>query len=266
VAVLVLLLLVICVSTLVFTLVCIPAFRRLVRRDLGEGHNNVSGAIFGVGGTIYAVFLAFLVIVVWEKHEDARRNVADEASLLTTLYRAGSAMDPNAGAQLRALIRRYTRAVIVDEWPIQAKVGGAAETARAAGLAMYRLLGGLSPEVRRNDDAIIETQLGLISQIQSDRNKRTLQAEESISPVIWAVAVANGFIVVVMSFFLYPDRDWPHVVLCSLLATMIAMLLYVIFIFEKPFGGLMPLAPEAFEHSLQVYDSVDRAMLAPRPL
>lgn len=264
-AVLVLLLLVICVSTLLFTLVCIPAARHLVRRDLGEGHNDVSAAIFGVGGTIYAVFLAFLVITVWSKHDDARQNVAEEASLLGTLYRGTAAMEPAVGARLRRLIRIYTRAVIVDEWQVQAQSGGAAESARAAGLAMYRLFGSLSPETRRNDDAIIETQLAIISVIQADRNRRTLQAEESVSPVIWAVAVANGLIVIVMSFFLYPDRDWPHVVMCSMLAAMIAMLLYVIYIFEKPFGGLLPLKADAFEHSMQVYDSVDRAMLVPPP-
>jgi hypothetical protein len=38
------------------------------------------------------------------------------------------------------------------------------------------------------------------------------------------------------------------------------MLIFVVYIFGKPFSGLAPLRPDAFEHSLQVYDSVDKAI------
>jgi hypothetical protein len=260
--VLLLALVLLCASALAFTLVGITAARGLVRRGVGDGHNDVSAAIFGVGGTIYAVFLAFLVITVWADHENASGNVAEEASLLATLYRGSTAMEPASGTRLRGLIREYTHAVITDEWPVQARNGGASERARAAGLEMFRLFGAMSPSTRQADAAIDQMQLGLIAQIQADRNKRTLQSGESVSPVIWAVALANGLLVIVMSFFLYPDRDWPHVVMSAMLAAMVAMLIYVVFIFSQPFRGLLPLPPDAFAHSLQVYDSVDRAVAA----
>jgi hypothetical protein len=206
------------------------------------------------------VFLAFLVITVWSDHDDARNNVAEEASLLGTLYRGSVAMEPESGAKLRALIREYTHAVITDEWPVQAQSGGTSEKARAAGLGMFRLFGSVSPATRQNDMSIQQTLLGLIAQMQADRNKRTLEAQEQISPLIWSVAVANGLLVVLMSFFLYPDRDWPHVVMSAMLAAMIAMLLCVTWILEQPFRGLLPMTPHAFEHSLEVYDSVDRTL------
>jgi hypothetical protein len=252
-------------ASLAFTLFGLAAVRRLVRRGVGEGHNDVSAAIFGVGGTIYAVFLAFLVISVWADHDSARSNMAEEASLLTTLYRGSTAMEPSSGARLRAVIREYTQAVIVDEWPIQAENGGASEKARTAGLEMYRVFGAKPPAARQADAAIDQLQLHLIAQIQGDRNKRTLQAEELVSPVIWAVALANGLLVIVMSFFLYPDRDWPHVVMSAMLTAMIAMLIFVVFIMEQPFRGLLPLQPDAFAHSLQVYDSVDRNLARRAP-
>jgi hypothetical protein len=250
-------------SALAFTVVGITAARRLVRHGVGDGHNDVSAAIFGVGGTIYAVFLAFLVITVWADHESAGANVADEASLLATLYRGSAAMEPASGARMRDLIRQYTQAVITDEWPIQARTGAASEKARQAGLEMIRLFGAIPAETRQTDAAIDQLELGLIAQIQADRNRRSLEAEENVSPVIWAVALANGLLVIVMSFFLYPDRDWPHVVMSTMLAAMVAMLIYVVFLFQQPFRGLLPLPPDAFAHSLQVYDSVDRIISVP---
>jgi hypothetical protein len=235
----------------------VTVVRRLFRRNLVAGHNDTCAAIFQTGGTLYAVFLAFLVVAVWQSHDAAHANVAEEASLLCTLYRGSTAMPPAQGAALRGDIRRYTHAVIDDEWNIQAHDGAASETARAAGLAMFRLFG--TPQAQPTSPAVEQIELGLIAQMQADRNKRTLQAEETLSPLIWATAVANGLLVLIISFFLETDRVWTHVALSGLLAVMIATLLSVVFILDRPFGGLMPLQPDAFVHSLGVYDSVDRS-------
>jgi hypothetical protein len=184
--------------------------------------------------------------------------MAEEASLLSTLYRGSTAMEPDSGGKLRVLIRQYTHLVVDKEWALQAQSDGVSQEARTTALKMFRLFGTEPPTVRVNDGAIDQLELGTIAQIQADRNKRTLQAGASISPVIWSAAIADGFLVVVMSLFLHTDRAWLQMVMCSILALMIAMLLCVVFIFDRPFGGLMPLAPAPFEHSLQVYDSVDR--------
>jgi hypothetical protein len=254
------LLLVICIGAVGFTVIGITAARRLVSGGFGGGHNETSGAIFTVGGTIYAVFLAFLVISSWQAHDAANANAADEASLLCTLYRGSTAMDPASGDKLRAAIRRYTHAVITDEWPIQARTGGASEKARSAGQAMFAVFAAMPAPVRQNDAAINAIQLQTMAQIQADRNRRTLQAQESLSPVIWATAITTGFLVLVMSFVLYPDRDGPHVVMSSMLAIMVFALIYVVFIFSSPFGGMAPLQPDKFAHSLEVYGSVDRML------
>jgi hypothetical protein len=248
----------ICLAAALFAFLGVTLSRRVVRGACGADHNLVAGTIFGVAGTVYAVFLAFLVIAVWQKHSDAKANLAEEASLLCTLYRASSVMAPDAGGQLRGLIRNYTRAVIVDEWPSQARAGRPAESARKAALDLFRPFAAKGPAARQNDAAIDETSLGLIDQIQSDRDKRILQAEGSLPRIIWLVAIVGGVIVIVMSFLLYPERGWPHFVMCGMLTAMIAMLVFVIFTFDRPFRGLMRLQPGAFTHALQVYDSVDR--------
>jgi hypothetical protein len=43
------------------------------------------------------------------------------------------------------------------------------------------------------------------------------------------------------------------------------MMIYVVFIFAQPFRGQLPLQPDAFAHSLEVYASVDRALALPPP-
>lgn len=256
---LVLLLVILCAGAVGFTATGLAVVRPLVRRDLSSGHNETSGPIFVVAGTVYAVFLAFVVVASWEAHTNAQDAVSDEASLLATLYRGSTAMERQSGDRLRAIIRQYTQGVIVEEWKLMA-LGRYSEKARQAGREMYRVFGAMPPQTRRDEAVIDQAQLATLAQFEADRHKRLLMAEDSLSPLIWWTAIINGLLVIAMSFFLSADRGWPHLVASAVLAVMIVMFLYVISIFAKPFAGLLPLQPTAFERSLDVYDSVDRSL------
>ena len=247
-----------CVGAVAATGLGILLVRRVIHHKVAEGHNDVLVPIFLTTGTIYAVFLAFIVVAVWEDYGVAHTNIADEASALTTIYRASTGMDKATGDELRGLVREYTEAVVKEEWKIQAETGGASNTARTAGLNMYRLFGHLEPAVRQSDTAIDQAIIGLINQVQADRNRRTLQAAESVSPVIWLAVIGGGAAVVMMSFFLYMDRAWPQVIVASTMSLLIALLLSITYLLSHPFNGPMALEPEPFEHSLSVYQSVDK--------
>jgi hypothetical protein len=231
--------------------------RRLLWSRLTDGHHEVLVALFQTGGTLHAVFLAFLVVAVWQSYDSARANVAEEASALSTLYRASAGMEASTGKQLRKLMREYVAAVIQDEWTIQSETGGASPRARAASLAMYRLFGQEDPAVRQEDAAINGAVLEIISQIQSDRNRRTLEAQQSLPSIIWLAAVGSGMIVLSMSFLLFSRNVALQMTLTSIIASTIALLLCITFVLSRPFFGPMALQPEPFKHSFEVFDAVD---------
>ncbi len=244
-------------GTVVVTSLAVVVVRRMMRRHVAEGHNDVLVPIFLTAGTIYAVFLAFLTVAVWESYDAAHANVADEASSLATLYRESAGMDVAAAGELRGLIREYTEAVIHAEWSVQAASGGASPKAREAGLAMFRLFRQLPPAVRLGDAAIDGAALALMTRIQDDRNKRTLEAGESMAPIMWVVSIGSAILIVGMTCLLYMDRLWPHMLMSSLMAGMVCTLLCMTFVLSRPFNGPLALQPDAFEHSLGVYASVD---------
>ena len=57
-------------------------------------NNEVAGFKFATVGVLYAVLLAFAVIVVWEKFSDAENNVAQEAGAAATIYRLSWGIEP----------------------------------------------------------------------------------------------------------------------------------------------------------------------------
>jgi hypothetical protein len=235
-------------------------FGRTVVRHRGDGHHEVLGTLLQTGGTMHAVFLAFLVVAVWQSYDAARGNVAEEASSLTTLYRSTAAMDQGTGRQMRQTLKDYVEAVINREWDIQAKTGGASEDARVASLTLYRILGQEASEAKQINAAIDSSALELLSQIQSDRNRRTLQAGQSLPSIVWLAAVGSGTMVLAMSFLMIMEQLRTQVFATSLLACTIGLLLCTTLVLSRPFSGPMAIQPDPFAHSLDVFRSVD-AML-----
>jgi hypothetical protein len=233
----------------------VPAARSLLHGRVREGHNDVLVPLFLTTSTIYAVMLGFLVVVVWEAYGEAKENVALEASTLATMYRVTNGMDADELKLMRDRIREYTEIVSTEEWAIQTDTGGASPKARAQVAGIYREYSLMAPA--KANSVINQEFLRNFSIVAAARNKRTLQAGESVPWVLWLALIGGAVIVISMACFLYMEVDWPHMVMVSIMTLMICMLLFITILLGRPFKGHLALGPEPFEHALAVYKSVD---------
>src|SRR5215212_6218625 len=95
-----------------------PVFiRRRIATERLRVNNEVAGFTFATVGVLYAVLLAFAVIVVWEKFSEAEHAAAEEAGAAATLYRLANGIGGDPGAALRDGLTRYVRAAIAEDWP-----------------------------------------------------------------------------------------------------------------------------------------------------
>ena len=233
------------------------AGRRLIHPHVAEGHNDVLVPLFLTAGVIYAVLLGFMVVAVWESYDEAHATAAEEAATLVPLYRQTNDMAPAPGAKMRELIRAYAEAVATDEWHSLETTGHASEKARRITGDIMREYGTLSPATKIRE--IIDAQfLSTFSQLLVDRNKRLMQATESLSWIMWLGAVGGGVIVVGMCFILYMDTWWPQMLMAGVMSALIGMLLFMMAVLSRPFVGPLALEPAPFESSLKVFDDIDR--------
>jgi Protein of unknown function (DUF4239) len=243
-------------GAILYSVVGVTLGRKLVRHHVVEGHNDVLVPLFLTAGVIYAVLLGFMVVGVWENYDAAHTNAADEAATLVPLYRTTLDMAPEKGAEMRKLLREYTEAVVTDEWSSLATTGKASIKARKISGDVLRLFGTLEPSTKVKE--MIDAQfLQTYSQLLVNRNRRLLQASESLSWVMWLGAVGGGVIVVAMSFLLYMDRMWPHVLMASVMSALIGMMLFMIAVLSRPFVGPLAIESAPFEASLAVFTDVD---------
>jgi hypothetical protein len=240
-----------------YSLIGVSLVRRFMQNRVREGHNDVLVPIFLTAGTIYAVLLAFLVIAVWASYGAANDNAAEEASTLTTLYRQTNGMPKLQQKALRGLVREYTEAVVTDEWAIESASGGSASPrARKAIGDIYRAYATMDPKVANSPVAVEFLQT--MRTVATDRNRRITQSAEQLPIVLWAVLIVGCVIVVGMTFVLYMDVTWPHVLFSASMAALIGTLLLITLLLNRPFSGPLAISAETFEHSLGVYDSVDQ--------
>ena len=100
------------VASIVSAVVGLWLVRRLVPREGLVESNDVAGNYLQTLGTIYAVLLAFVVIVVWQQFNDARSAVEREANDVLDLFRTASGFSEPARAELRGQLQAYVRAVL----------------------------------------------------------------------------------------------------------------------------------------------------------
>jgi hypothetical protein len=105
------------VGTVALALGLMLLVRRTVRFSVLEEHQEVAGFIYAIIGVLYAVLLAFIVVVVWEQQAEARVRVEQEANELADLYRGTSAFPPAVRTRLRSDLHAYTESVLREEWP-----------------------------------------------------------------------------------------------------------------------------------------------------
>jgi Protein of unknown function (DUF4239) len=242
-------------GAILFAVLGVLGGRRLVHHSVAEGHNDVLVPLFLTAGVIYAVLLGFMVIGEWESYDAAHANTSEEAALLVPLYRQTTVMAADRGDEMRKAIRDYAEDV-VKGW--EGFAGGARNVKAGHDVSeVFRVFSTLTPATKPRE-LIAGQFMQTFSQVILDRNKRYAQAAEGLPWLMWLAAIGGAVITVGMTFILYMDRLWPHILGVSLMSALIGALLFTLAVFSRPFLG--PLAIEAmpFEQSLSVFDDVDQ--------
>ena len=110
--------------------------RRHITLERLTTNNEVAGFKFAAVAVLYAVLLAFAVIVVWERFSEAKSNVTKEAGAAATIYRLSQGISGEPGMALRAALTNYLKATISDDWPAMERVHASASNSTNVGCGL----------------------------------------------------------------------------------------------------------------------------------
>jgi hypothetical protein len=231
-------------------IVAVPAaavgIQFLVRRwwpRLAEGdHNDVAGFIIAIVGVIYAVLLAFVVIVSWEEFSQAEDLVGQEASALRGLYRETVAFPPEVRDRIEGDVLAYARSVVDQEWPAMSR-GEPGDPAVAASLdRMAEHLAAL-PTDTPIQQAYIGVEADRFGELVSFRSQRLDYVEQGLPPVLWVALVFGALLTIGFAMIFGLRSTGLHMIMTGSLAALIGVLLFVAVAIDHPFAGDVSVDP-----------------------
>lgn len=167
-------------------------FRKLVSHTRLENANTVSGTMFQLTGVLYAVLVAFVVVVVvWEQFGDAEDASTMEANAISDLLRDSVALPAESRTPIEQALIAYTRDVIEDEFPRMHR-GEPVELRSEQLVAVWEAYLAVQPQTR-NEIAFFDHAIGRLSDLDTDRSLRVSASEDSVpanSGFCWWAAAA----------------------------------------------------------------------------
>lgn len=225
--------------------------RRRVSLERLRTNNEVAGFKFGTVGVLYAVLLAFAVIIVWEKFNDAENKVTQEAAAATTIYRLANGIGGERGAALHDGVTAYLKAAIADDWPAMER-GKISRVVTQTLDDVYAKLLDYYPN-DGHGTAILTEVLHQLDLVAEARRARLVGAAGVVPGVIWLVLFGGAILTIGFTFFFGAENLRAQALMTGILSVLIFSGLLIISVIDHPFAGTVKVGPEALIFVLEEF-------------
>ena len=227
--------------------------RRRIALERLRTNNEVAGFKFATIGVLYAVLLAFVVIIAWERFHDAERALAAEAGSAATVYRLAEGLDAAAAVAVRSRMSAYLNSVLNEDWPAMAAGHSHPATSRALSAVYHEVVHYRPADL--HDADLQEDLLRELDKLTEARRERLVMAEGTVPGAIWFVLFLGALLTLAFTCFF----GTPNVVTQSLMTGVLAALIFsailVIIAIDRPFTGAVVVSQESIRAVLEDVES-----------
>ena len=218
--------------------------RRLVPNRFLSDNHDVTGAILGTLGTVYGIFLAFIVATTWQYYSSTGANLVQEARCLGDLFSNVKASPPEFQNKVRQLIRDYRDSLVNQEWKCLAR----GEADPHASLLLEELTDAYARHkvADASEGAFFGASVQNLNHLKELRSSRIDDSSSGLIPFLWCVLLAGGAATICFTFLFAPQYVHAQAIMSMLLTGVICLILYTIVNLDFPFSGLVAISPEPF--------------------
>ena len=244
-------------SLLIATFVVLSALgvvwiRRFHRLKRLTTHHEVMGYFFPVAGSIYGVLLGMVVVNAISLFDAAQMNVNDEATDLMAIFALADAMPPDHQTTIQNLCINYAASVIENEWQAM-DVGTNNLQSRRYAIDLFK---GIIKAADFNPIVGPEL-LATGHSLLRERRERIDSAMREIPSVEWITLCIGGVLVILFSYLFVLDSIFVQITSTVIIATMIALNLYLVILFGNPFSGDLKVSDFPFRNALAFFKEHD---------
>ena len=233
-----------------FAIAGLLVFRRMIPVHRSKQHNDIAGFMFATMGVIYAVLVAFMVIVSWQNFDKTSVNLEKEANDYADLYRDSTGLSKDTQIKIKSALAAYVSSAVNDEWPLLAK-GQSSKKTHALLLKVWDVYINFSPKTETQKVFFAES-VRKLNDANELRRLRIVDAKDGLHPVLWSVLIVSGIITILFTFFFGTENFIEQICMTCLLSSLIALVLLTIMVFDYPFTGDVSISPAVLRQILGV--------------
>lgn len=229
-----------------FAVVGSALVRRGFPRLLKGEHNDMVGVVLGMYGTIYGIFLAFVIVAELQGLDTAGTVVASEATHAAEIVRGASAFPAAERKRLTGAVGEYIHAVVDTQWPLmrEGKADGPRTEDALAGI--YKTLQDYEP-VTESEKAYYAQSATALDGLVGDRRARLTIAAQEL-PALLKVLVYGGALIMIPLTFLYGVVNRKaQLMFVGSVSVLIGVTLLLSLALARPFAGDLGVQPAPFK-------------------
>ena len=212
-------------------------------------HTDVAGFIFAGVAVLYAVMLAFVVIVGWEGLGSARATTYREADQLANVYWTSRHLPPPQGPATASLAVAYAHTVIGTEWPLMNQ-GESSPKAQAILNQTRDRVFVYQPRTGQQQ-ALYGQALGNVNDLSAARRDRLASMNETVPEPLWVALIVGGLITVAFCLLFGLENQAVHIAMVVGIAALITISLLLVKDMQHPYAGDPHISPESFKIFLE---------------
>lgn len=243
-----------CISlTVIVGVLGVRLVRKLVPIDILQRTNEIAAPLHAAISVIYAVLLAFVVIIVWEQYNQAEEAVDSEANSLIALERSTNFFPDSVRFLAHDKIKAYCQSVVGTEWPLFERDKYERYQSKQY-KELWQMIGSIKLANDR-DQSWLQLQLAYqqLNAIDIARNRRFLYVESNVPPVMWVLLIFGALVTILFTAFFGVEHRFTHSLMVGLLSAIIGFMLFMIIAIDNPFVGIVRVEPEAFRHVIEQF-------------
>ena len=203
------------------------------------------GSMMQVIIVFYGLAVALIAVTVWQTYSGVSTIVTHEAVTLAVLYRDVSGYPEPIRADLQGELRDYVRQIIDEAWPLQAH--GKVPTEGVQRMDDFqKTLMAFEPSTE-GQKALHGEALQGYGRVIDARRLRLDSVQTGLPGVMWLVILSGAMIALSSSFFFHVDDARLHGIQITLLASFMALVIFMIFVLDRPYRGDLGVSSEPYQ-------------------
>ncbi len=232
----------------------------IVRNSTNKGHfkehHDVAGFTFGIVGVIYAVLLSYIVVDVHDRFNQIHQNITLEANLAVELYRDSEVFPEVVRDNIKNQIHQYIEAMANGESEFDSEGKVTTKTHNAVS-ALWQAYYDFEPVSNREKIWYSES-VKKLNDFNRARLLRFFNSNTSIGSMMWTILIVGACTTISFMYFFRVENVWYQATITALLASFIALMLFLIQSMDTVFSGDQRVSTENFIEARQFLQFVDQ--------